>query len=283
MKTKIIFTVVVCVIGFRLFAATSNPQVITALPTPDINVAADVISAGDDSATIGAIMPYLVNTDPFYKQRPTLFNPSNFNWIWSGGAASIAKIGGAAVAATDTIIQITMPATIGTQSVNVSETSMPKIGSGCTGTPDSKNVIVVDKPTLVLNQNDTIGGCSAIDNNIKVTLSGNGNYYISYDITAYDFASPHNVIGATKSYFAKLSVGMDLLIYADQLAETAGLPAAPSGEYRVVVTGLWDGISVRALNKATAAIAVDPAATNDLSIFVYPTPQKPTIKFLKRL
>jgi len=282
MKTRIIFIAIICAMGFKLLA-TTNPQVIVALPAPLITNAADVISAGNDSATIGAVMPYLVNTDPFFKQQPTVFNPSHFTWTWTLGAASIAKLGGGAVSVTDTIVQITMPGTTSnTNSVGVAETSMPKFGTGCTGTAASKTVVVVSKPTFALNaaQNDTISSCSvAVNNNIKFDFTGNGDYYIQYTIKAVAFFT-NAPIGTAKTYYAKLAVGQDLNIYADQLAEVAGVASAPVGIYSVKVNGLWDGISIRAINQAT--LAVTSAATSDLSILVLPAPQTPTIKFIKR-
>ena len=286
-KLKLFLIVLICGVGLKL-RATTNPQVITALPALLITNASDVTALGNDSATVDAIMPYLVNTDPFFKQQPTLFNPSIFNWTWSHGAISIEKLGGGAIPVnnTDTIVQITMPSASTIDSVGVSEKYVFKfdVSGGCTGNIEYKKVVIVNKPTLALNltQKDTIQSCSVATNNkIKIDFSGNGVYYVEYEIKAYNLAKVQ--VGITKTYYAKLFTGHDLSIYADQLAEAAGVIAtipAPVGEYRVIITGLWDGISVRAINKNAIAV-VNPLT--DLSIFVFPAPVKPTIKFIKTL
>lgn len=271
----------------------TNTQVITALPTFNIT-AADTISNAADTATIGAQMPYFVNRDPFFRSRPSMFNPSAFGWTLSSGTllsytgTPLTPLAGIYA---DTIVRATLPGTAGLQTLTVYEQSRPTFGTGCADvTPVSLSIQVVGTPSIAFSstQNDTVGGCSA-----SATYSfsydftngasfNRGPFYVSYSLAAYDFGTGAQ-IGTTQNYTAQIPSGGSLRIDVDQMAAAAGttVAAIPSADYRIVLNGLWDKFSVRATN--AAALVVDPATTSDAHIMLLPTPVTRPIKHIQNL
>jgi hypothetical protein len=293
---KIIFNIVVLcfLIGGKGVVFGQHPQVDDhdPLDTFDISIAGDIDQDGYDTATVNAVMPYRVSPDNYFVNRPAIYNPSGFEWLWSGTIPLENTSGGIPTAIEtgiyeDTIVYATMgnAATPFNDTLLVSEKSYPKNGTGCKDpTPDTVFVTVVDKPTMTLTSNDTIGECGSLSaqDTFKFTFTGTYPFYVAYTIKAWDDAAVQQ--GITVQDTAYVEAGDEGLIFNQTQLDDAN-PAAPPGNYTVEIDGLWDRYSWRALNRSNASVMsdydVNAGADNDLAIFIYPVPNTNAIRELK--
>ncbi len=292
MKKRNLKLMVICLfIGIgAVYAQHPQTDAHDPLDTFDITVAGDIDETGLDTATVNAIMPYRITPDSYFSSRPGTYNPSGFEWTWTGGNAPTNTSGGALTAIEagiyeDTIIHVTMDAATGDYTLGIAEKSYPKSGTGCIDpTPSEVTVTVVDKPTMTLNENDTTGGCSFAQDTFDFNFTGVGPWYVAYTVKAWNNSGGQE--GSTLEDTAYVEVIDGGLIFTNaQLTAVAGGSLANVENFTVEIDGLWDIYSWRALNRTDASVMAsydaNAGADNDLAIFIYPTPETNDIKQLR--
>jgi hypothetical protein len=290
-KRNLIFMVICLFSGLgAVYAQHPQTDVHDPLDTFDIALAGDIDEDGVDTATVNAIMPYRITPDSYFSSRPGTYDPSGFQWTWTGGNSPTNTAAGALTETEpgiyeDTVIHVIMDAATGDYTLGVAEMSYPKSGVGCIdATPSEVNVVVVDRPTMTLNENDTTGGCSFAQDTFEFNFTGSAPWYVAYTVKAWDNVGAQ--VGTTLEDTAYVELVDGGLIFTDpQLTTAAGGSMAGVENFSIEIDGLWDSYSWRALNRADANVMssydVNPGADNDLAIFIYPTPETNDIKQLK--
>lgn len=292
MKNIRFFMLALMLMGAFSITKAQNPQTNNGarpLASWDILDPADTSRSQLDSASVNATMPYYIGRDPQFVGN-ALYDSSGFNWRYGVPVgtvdAGIEQYGGGALptwadgSSKDTLVQFKVGDATGIDTIFVSEMSRPSAdpSSGCIGGEDTTLVEVIDLPSMGASGRDTLGACGTSDDTVSYTFSGLYPLYVEYIIDAPS--------GPDLTDTAKIkSADGGLMIYASQL--DAALGGAPTGgeEFHVQITGLWDRISWRALNRdvssTSGGVKVDPDVSSDFRVFVYPTPSAPEIIHLK--
>jgi hypothetical protein len=245
-----------------------------------------------DSATAGAQIIYYIPNNP--DVNGTLFNPSTLTYIYTAftgltdATTSTPIASGAEV--TYNMVIATAPTTPGTTgTINVKETSKPKLGWG--GSVDmnggsTASITILDKPGFSI-PTAIYGGCgTSASYAIAVTLTGVPPFSIDYTITGTDLngVAIGSVIGET--YTAMVGIGDNLNIDLTQLAHLCGASSSSgtiNGKYTITINNLWDALSVKAVNANSLAENTPSSGISSTDIFVYPLPQTKDIQQLKVL
>jgi hypothetical protein len=300
MKLKILKLTVLCLWLSIGYLSAQNPQTDSPAPEWDITDPSDTSGYYIDSATVNAEMPYLIHTDKTFLNN-ALYDSSAFLWRFNTYGTSndgLMQYDGTALSHwpenanyyKDTLVRFNVGDVVSDaankDTLFVSELNRPSadVTSGCVSPEDTTIIDVIALPTMTdadaADGEDTLGACGASEDTIEYTFTGIPPYYVEFEI---EYVTGGGTIVDT----AVVNSGEDfLMIYGnDNLAAAKGGAPAGGDEFTVTMTGLWDRISWRALNKnvlvAAGGVKVDPGLDEDLRIFIYPTPNKPSIKHLK--
>ena len=288
MKTNII-------IKTALFAVASVVLSATAWAQPTLP--ADYVTfqkAGEsiDTVTVGSRMAYKVDGDPTINALVTAgkMAASEYKWVFSNSAA-VLKTDGTTPATASSIaghtgyfkdkeINVKMPTTPQALTLTINEWSMLLGGTaGCEGTDSVANIQVVNRPTIGWNGTPETGGCSVADVPISVSLTGYGQWQVSYTISFVKHDGTGSVapvvftnvpLGAT----GKKAGNYSLTIPSTDLVNGEGV-------YTVTVTNLNDRISRKSLDPI-ASVASD-LPTGTYKINVYPTPKTKKLQHVKNM
>lgn len=239
-----------------------------------------------DTVALGARMPYFVATDPNTTTAVTagFLNPSVYKWVFKDNAdvllapqPSVLQYGGAAATTLGLAgyfdqneISVTWSA-IGSYEIEATEHSMPKTGTGCDGSIESRVVVVQALPTFAFNATSTgacAGGTTSFD--LPITLSGSGPWKVSYTITlgGTTVAVPDQIVTNGKMPYTASITTLPLTVDL-----TAGALSGAAGTYTIAVTKVTDRITEKALN-TTLAGTVNPASDEfTIGIIAAPTTQ----------
>lgn len=239
-----------------------------------------------DTVTVGSVMPYRVTGDiNFHALRGQgLFDFSDFNWSVTGSAGGFQLRNNTGTSSTtpgakDTVVSVQW-INSGTYHVLTTEAPVPASGMpaiSCTATANDLEVLVVNRPTVAWTSATPLGGCGVAGTSIpiQVSLTGTGQYEITYSITYT------NLAGVTSTVVASTPVTVGSYQPGAQTVNLPSLaiPAGNYGTYSVTISNLSDRISRKS---GVSTIAADRPATA-LNIYSYPAPTTQPIQHIRNL
>lgn len=200
----------------------------------------------------------------------------------------------------DSAISIDFPA-VGTIDLWVTERTVSNISgiTGCEGDIEHLSVQVVNAPTVVFNDADRImGGCGAdvaANNDIPITVSGNGNFTgngleVTYKIDYTDLSGntsnvvPSTVIndnGGALTGWVQFSVNQG----PTNTVIPFNIPDGNYGTYTVTLAAVTDEVSRKTLDAVTGydTQGLPPVAQRTLKIYALPTPNTQPIKHIQNI
>lgn len=300
-----------------------NVSVFAQLTTTKFATSSDTTTTGEtvNYVTVGARIPFATNTTGAIHQLIAQGILVGSAWKWQitngPGGTSIYAANGSSVTdpvttwgeedltglgyVKDSIISIDFQ-NIGSLDLWVTERTVSNISgiTGCEGDIEHLAVQVVAAPTIAFNDVDRImGGCGAdvaTDNNIPITVSGNGYFsttgglQITYKIDYTDLT------GTTTTHVPSTIIkdGVDFSTGWSQFSVNNGptntdinfnIPDGNYGTYTVTLEAITDEISRKSLDAVIGyeSSGLPPLAQRTLKIYALPQPNTQPIKHIKNI
>jgi hypothetical protein len=322
MRTKNLFKVVTTAIVTVALSGSGFAQLTTAhianstdTTTPGekpnvVTVGARVPFATQSSSSIwalekqGVLAPQSVWKWQISPTGPTMYASDGTSSLTTPGLLGAENIGVVAPGyVSDSAISIDFPA-LGNFGLYVTERSVSNIPgiTGCEGNVQHLAVQVVSAPTIVFNDADRIiGGCGAdiaADNNIPITVSGNGPFstngglHITYNITYKDLAGTTSNIVPTGTIIAdggsEFSTGWAQFSVNQGPTNTHinfNITDGNYGTYTVTLEAITDEVSRKTLETKAGydTQGLPVLAQRTLTIYALPTPTTQPIKAIKNI
>ncbi len=288
-----------------------------------------------DYVTIGSVMPYNVTPDPVIATvvaSGAPFLPSSFNWrLGTTPLGTLDRANGSTALSTtdlpisandpnapyggtiytlDNAITVAWGATLGIDSIKVSEHSRNSAGiQTCDGQDSTIYVYVMPKPTATFIEagtlsgvtnivgtagDATVGGCGVAGTTIhfNVTFTGTENYTLTYQYVYTPFGGGPSTVTPP----AVTGIGVDHFYSATPASPntealtnvfTFAIPAATYGKYVFTLLGVTDLVSRKSLSLPSQDLGIlnntTGAAAPTLTLLSLPTPTTGTIKHVTNL
>ncbi len=321
MRTKNLFRILTTGLVVVVMSGSAMAQ----LTTTNVANSTDTLTAGESPnvVTVGARVPFATQSSlPIWQLQAQGILASQSVWKWQitngpGGTTFYASDGTSALTPAtndlgtedltglgfvkDSAISIDFQ-NVGTLDLWVTERTVSNISgiTGCEGNIEHLSVQVVIAPTIAFNDADRIlGGCGAdvaANNDIPITVSGNGYFTTSGGLQITYKIDYTNLSGATSSLLPSTVIndGDEFSTGWLQFSVNQGptntvipfnIPDGQYGTYTVTLEAITDEVSRKTLNAVAGfdTQGLPVVAERTLKIYALPTPTTQPIKHISNL
>jgi len=216
-----------------------------------------------DSVTVGSRMPYRVDA-----QTPITGLSFEYKWLFSE-ALTIEDYNGITFPNTSAPyygsneISVIMPTTTGDITITTNVRTLMGSNVLCEAIDVTNTIRVLPRPTVKWAATGPIVGCSSQDVTIPLTLTGNEQFEVAYNVEYYDtYDKSGGLISSSSGYIVLTGNNLDF--------SAATFPN--DGLYEISMNEITDRISRKSLDMDLVKSEIADLPDNSFQVIVYPTP-----------